>query len=252
MFFSYQKKVLKDRAVGLVFRWRSYKSDSFFHLIIAFLVTVIAFTLMLFWIDVIGIEKKAEAKKGKVNKIHFIASTHPQLESLPQLESPLPYRWDPELELEKDNFCKLNQLLTTVPVRELLLSKPSSYVTNITTPKLLSHSDYLPELPKRKRVESITLSNAKIKHSLKLSLNSESLRERISAEKFLTQVSVAEEMKGKSYHYIIIVSEKGEVIFCSSQDNIEFKVVENWLRSLIFLPQLGAETLCKVMVEVVN
>lgn len=252
MFFSYQKKVLKDRAAGLIFRWRSYKSNYLFHLVLAFLVTVIAFTFVLFWVDVRGVEKEVEAMKGKVSEINFIASTHPQLESLPQLESPLPYRWDPELELEQDNFGKLNKLLTIVPERELLLSKPSSYVTNIKAPKLLSHSNYLPELPKRKQVISKTLSDDKIKHSLKLNLHNKSLRQRIPSGKLSTQVDVTEEIKGKLYHYIIVVSEEGEVVFCSSQNNIEFKVVENWLRSLTFLPELGGEALCKVTVEIVD
>lgn len=246
MSFFQKKKLLRDRASGLVFLWRGVSTSSTFPVIFAFLFTALAVLFLFFGLTVEAPEARG-VSKNSTTEISYISEVHPQLVSYSQFYSPIPPRWDPldDEEVIERVMGQLHRDIVASPMREIKLIEPQPIRLDTTLPLVVGRSDILPPIKPLAELQKPSEGTC----YLNLSIHSDTLSQRLSTQPEYKGKLLWEDRE-KSATYYIMVDEGGEVQLCSPLDSQGLPGVEGWLRSFSFKPSQSTSVISKVEVTI--
>lgn len=249
MMFSLQKRLVRDRAAGLAFRWRRTSKVAVANFFLALVITLLAMSFLLFGLRVEG-PKVRERVVSKPAKVFYIPMDHPQLQALSQFASAVPWRWEPLDESSEVNayYTQLNSALTPIVPRQLELLEPPLLVENVRIPKVSGRSEFLPETPEANFRDKLSPKEVS-KYTLSFQFEEESLNKRLIVNRD-DLVEIDPKYRGSIMNYIIVVNDEGRVDFCNPFGDEKIQIAENWLRSFQFIPSEEGEVVSKVILSV--
>lgn len=251
MLFSFHKKVLRDRAAGLVFGWRTYNRNGFFHSILAISVTILLVTFLLFGFEVkLEGNRSSSSTDGSVYKtVQYISVDHEQISELKHFRSPLPEKVKLYSKFDQTLLKELKTKMLEVPAPKVELAVVSALIKPLNLPELVVKSNFLPvrpiveqrDLGKSERVVKVVLDDTSRKLPLDL------LKAINESDKWMAPPQYL----GKELSYTVIIDKLGKIVFCSLSRGEEIKPIENWLRSISF-PQRNKEIIINIGLKVVK